>query len=164
MPKRVSLKGKGADIFFGDFTPTSPESPAADSAASPTPTAGQVAAEPATAPTPVASSERSVRPRTHARTQTTSSDSDADSSARVRLAMKEALHRKLQLKQRLASYTFRFRPEELDQLEQILAGLERGNGQKPSKNDVIRLALLWLLADYEEHRDASILAQVLARS
>src|SRR5205814_1813206 len=86
----------------------------------------------------------STRARTHART-------DADVSARVRLAMREDLHRKLQAKQRLTSYTFRFRPEELDHLDRVVAQLEQGNGQKPSKNDLVRLALMWLLEDYHEN-------------
>ena len=82
----------------------------------------------------------------------------------MRTAMRAELHKKLQAKQRLASYTFRFRPEELDELEQVLGELEGLVGQKPSKNDLVRLALLWLLADYRENTDVSVLTQVLARS
>jgi hypothetical protein len=167
MPKRVSLKGRGADIFFGDGAP--PTGPPND----PSPPAEAMAPEspPTSPPREKPASQRldtSVRARVHARTDAGTqahgeAGTDAAASERVRLAMRDELHRKLQQKHRLASYTFRFRPDELDQLEGVLGKLERGDGQKPSKNDVVRLALLWLLADYEEHRDASVLAQVLAR-
>jgi hypothetical protein len=159
MAKRVSLKGKGADIFFGDYTPAA----AATHSPAPTEQAGVTAPPPPPQPSPKPSSRSqrqgnaSTRARVHART-------DADISARVRTAMRADLLKKLQQKQRLASYTFRFRPEELDRLDQVVAGLEPGNGQRPSKNDLVRLGLLWLLADYEENGDASVLAQVLARS
>jgi hypothetical protein len=159
MPKRVSLKGKGADIFFGDFTPTASATPS---------TAASEQVEVPVSPTPSQNrakpssrshrrEDASVRARTHART-------DADVGARVRTAMRAELLKKLRQKQRLASYTFRFRPEELDRLDQVVSALESGNGQRPSKNDLVRLGLLWLLADYEDNGDASVLAQVLARS
>ena len=158
MPRRVSLKGKGADIFFGDYTPEagSPAGPKPEASAPP-PAAPEPSAErgaPSGAPEP--KGRASTRARVHARTQ-------ADIGARVRTAMRDELHKKLQLKQRLTSSTFRFRPEELDRLDRIVGELEQGNGQRPSKNDLVRLGLLWLLADYEEHRDGSVLAQVLTR-
>jgi hypothetical protein len=157
MPKRVSLKGKGADIFFGDYSPTRDQPP---TDASPPDEPGVEASSPPEArpdsPPEVSEVRASARARTHAR-------SDASTSAGVRTTMRIELHKKLQAKQRLASYTFRFRPEELDELEQVLGEIEGLVGQKPSKNDLVRLALLWLLADYRENTDVSVLIQVLAR-
>ena len=160
MPKRVSLKGKGADIFFGDSLPSPSPNSASDE-----PAQAATSSPPPTAATPrtsdghqaEASTRTSARARTHAR-------AGADTSARVRTAMKEELHRKLRAKQRLASYTLRFRPDELEELEQVLAEIGPATIQKPSKNDLVRLGLMWLLADYRENGDESVLVQVLARS
>lgn len=161
MPKRVSLKGRGADIFFGDYTPPESPNPAGQAPQPPAPAPNDAAAQPI--------SDAGVHARTRApkrasTLQCSAPPSDAETSARVRTAMREGLHKKLQTKQRLASFTFRFRPEELDELDRVAGELNRTAGQKTSKNDLVRLALLWLLADYQESGDASVLAQVLART
>jgi hypothetical protein len=76
----------------------------------------------------------------------------------------ESLYQHLQMKQRLASSTFRFRPEELAEMDKVYAQLASVYPGKVSKNDLVRLAVRWLLADYEENGEESTLAQVLARA
>lgn len=72
----------------------------------------------------------------------------------------ERLRQKLRTKQHLSSYTFRFRPEELEQLDQLVAELNQARASKLSKNDLVRLALGWLLTDYEEYGQASLVVEV----
>src|SRR6185503_15442303 len=75
-------------------------------------------------------------------------------------SMVDRLRQKLRTKQHLSSYTFRFRPEELEQLDQLVAELNQSRTSKLSKNDLARLAVSWLLADYEERGQASLIAEV----
>jgi hypothetical protein len=72
----------------------------------------------------------------------------------------ERLRQKLRTKQHLSSYTFRFRPEELEQLDQLVGELNHTRTSKLSKNDLVRLALGWLLTDYEEYGQASLVVEV----
>jgi hypothetical protein len=78
-------------------------------------------------------------------------------------AMADRLRQKLRTKQHLSSYTFRFRPEELEQLDQLVAELNQSRTSKLSKNDLARLAVSWLLADYEERGQASLIVEVTSR-
>jgi hypothetical protein len=72
----------------------------------------------------------------------------------------DRLRQKLRTKQHLSSYTFRFRPEELEQLDQLVAELNLTRSTKLSKNDLVRLALGWLLIDYEEYGPESLVVEV----
>ena len=75
----------------------------------------------------------------------------------------EGLYRQLQTKQHLASQTFRFHPEELAALDAASGKLKGPGARGLSKNDLVRLGLNWLLADYEQNGEESVLAQVHAR-
>ena len=99
----------------------------------------------------------STHARTHARKQI---DTQAQDKRRHEI---ETLYRQLQSKKHLSSYTFRYRPEELDELESVFTQIERDNPGKVSRNDIARLALNALLEDYRANGDASTLAQVLTR-
>jgi hypothetical protein len=72
----------------------------------------------------------------------------------------DRLRQKLRTKQHLSSYTFRFRPEELEHLDRLVAELNLTRSTKLSKNDLVRLALGWLLTDYEEHGPESLVVEV----
>ena len=96
-----------------------------------------------------------VRARTDARTRASRS---APSGQVV-----ERLRQKLQARQHLTSYTFRFRAEELEQLDGLVAELNRDRAVKLSKNDLIRVALGWLLVDYDEYGSESLVAEVTRR-
>lgn len=72
----------------------------------------------------------------------------------------ERLRQKLTTKHHLASYSFRFQAAELAQLDQLLAELNKSRTAKLSKNDLVRLALNWLLADHEEHGQTSLAVEV----
>jgi hypothetical protein len=72
----------------------------------------------------------------------------------------DRLRQKLRTKQHLSSYTFRFRPEELEHLDRLVAELNLTRSTKLSKNDLVRLALGWLLTDYEEYGPESLVVEV----
>ncbi|MSQ24465.1 MAG: hypothetical protein EXR58_07985 [Chloroflexi bacterium] len=133
MPKRISLQGKGVDLFF----PSAAEDPARARSES----SGPADAAPQHAP----SATRSIM---HARTHPTSADD---------------LLRALSAKQRLASSTFRFQPDELERLDVIVDELSHAHPRRISKNDLVRLGLLWLLADYEADPDQSLVGRLLTR-
>lgn len=103
-------------------------------------------------PKPARQADAPVRARTHAPKQVTNSP--------ARPAVIEQLRQKLRVKQHLTSYTFRFRAEELEQLDQLVAELNQTRTSKLSKNDLVRLALAWLLTDHEEYGAASLVREV----
>src|SRR5947209_1619371 len=67
----------------------------------------------------------STHARTHARKQTDTQAQQAQHEKRRNEI--ETLYRQLQSKKHLSSYTFRYRPEELDELESIFTQIERDN-------------------------------------
>jgi hypothetical protein len=74
-----------------------------------------------------------------------------------------SLHHKLKSRHHLSSYTFRFRFEELEALAKLDTKIEKSHPQKMSKNDLVRLGVNWLLEDYEQNGEQSMLACILAR-
>lgn len=110
-------------------------------------------------PTPKTQEEKKPEEITHART-------DARTHARIDASMQsdlaESLYRKLQLKHHLSSYTFRYRLEELEALRKLDEKFKKSHPNKISKNDLVRIGVNWLLEDYEENGDTSMLARILA--
>jgi len=80
------------------------------------------------------------------------------------ISIEEELRDQVLIKKHLSSFTFRFRPEELEALERITDDVNRNGRYKTSKNDVIRLALNWLLRDHQDNRENSMLVKVLTRT
>jgi len=93
-----------------------------------------------------------VHARTHARID-----------ASLEVDHTESLYRKLQQKHHLSSYTFRYRLEELEALKKLDEKLEKSHPNKLSKNDLVRVGVNWLLEDYEQNGESSMLARILAR-
>ena len=107
--------------------------------------------------------------RTEATTEASPGRGDASAPMRARTRAPKAgpssvvvdrLRQKLQTKQHLSSYTFRFRAEELEQLDRLVDELNHSRTAKLSKNDLVRLALGWLLTDYEEYGPESLVVEV----
>ena len=73
----------------------------------------------------------------------------------------DELRRRVSAKRHLSSFTFRFRANELEELDLVVDELNQDDDLKVSKNDAVRTALNWLLADYKLHKDDSVLARVL---
>lgn len=75
----------------------------------------------------------------------------------------ETLFRKMQNNRYLTANTFRFRPEELEELNKLFDKLDKSHPKKVTKNDLMRVALNWLLEDYKNNEGESLLAKILAR-
>jgi hypothetical protein len=86
------------------------------------------------------------------------------SAQRPESAVIDDLYRSLQQKQRLASSTFRFQPDELAELDAVASEVSQAAAGKISKNDVVRLALNRLLSDYRENNEQSTLRKVVKRT
>jgi hypothetical protein len=179
--KRVSLKGKGAELFFGDYPePPSPapagsagvdaaEVPARSNAA--TPAAARAASEntaPEVTATETATAAPGRPPRRRSASQLVSIgkrsnliDSklaragDSDEKEEV-----EAIRRVVKRPGREVSFV-RLTPEEKGELAEVVYTYKR-QGQKTTENEINRIAINALLADHRANGEQSILAKVLA--
>ncbi|HEY8310520.1 MAG TPA: hypothetical protein VIG47_08190 [Gemmatimonadaceae bacterium] len=160
--KRVSLKGKGADLFFGDFVSEGAElSPLSDQVL-PTSDDGAVPAEPlaqepsiehASAPSSKRVSTRESRePRTHASNHASTLASQSDHVDAIRKVVKRPGKEVVYV---------RLTPEEKGQLADVVYTYKR-QGVRTSDNELGRIAINGLLADYQENGEGSLLAKVLA--
>jgi hypothetical protein len=111
-------------------------------------------------PTPKTQEEKKTLASTPVNTHTRT-HAPIDASTKTDLA--ESLYRKLQQKHHLSSYTFRYRLEELEALRKLDEKLQKSHPNTMSKNDLVRIAVNWLLEDYEHNGDTSMLARILAR-
>jgi hypothetical protein len=183
--KRVSLKGKGADLFFGDYSPNQPavtEVPPDDapvSVATPSDLAGQPAPiasadttpESTTQPTPetTPAPSHSQRPtRAHTRATSTGTRKPASTLASKPTSTPRdthdetiaAIRRTVRTVGKEVSFV-RMTPEEKALLTDIVYSYKR-QGQKTSETEINRIAINAILLDYQEHGEQSVLARVLA--
>jgi hypothetical protein len=172
MPKRVSVKGRGADLFFGDDR-TNPE-PITD-VESAAPVAQLLDAESTAsreATTPDAAAAEAMVPRDATKPTTrrksprptvnTNGVGHPSPAALVPVDANavEAIRQVLKIPGREVSYV-RLTPEEKGRLSDIVYTYKR-QGQKTSETEINRIALNYLLLDYHEHGEQSVLARVLA--
>ena len=179
MAKRVSLKGKGADLFFGDYDPTQRSQTTADDAeeaiSAPTDGAPAVPVPPAVDAQPLPSADRPTttkrtRIQTTRRTQPAATEDEASDAASNHASMLainenerevvEAIRKVVKAPGREVSFV-RLTAEEKAQLADIVYTYKR-QGQKTSETEINRIAINYILADYHEHGERSILARVLA--
>jgi hypothetical protein len=80
-----------------------------------------------------------------------------------RTSFEQELREQVLIKRHLSSFTFRFQLEELEALDRVTDEINQNGRHKTSKNDVIRLALNWLLKEYEVKKEDSMLTKVLNR-
>jgi hypothetical protein len=176
MARRVSVKGKGADLFFGEYSPATSPEPERDA---PTPNdASMVSDHSTTAPehaaatvdpatesvsqaaslvAPPARVQRTKRLNGHASTlaSTPSSQlavSDAGVIETIRKIVKDP--------GKEVSFV-RLSPTEKGHLADIVYTYKR-QGVKTSENEINRIAVNYLIDDYRQHGERSILAQVIA--
>jgi hypothetical protein len=174
--KRVSLKGKGAELFFGDYEP--PNQPVPDAVDATDAPAPDLADSPAPAlqaredVLPEATAEPAPQPRTPAkpsRRRSTPAPAERASNGAAELASTlaspddefiAAVRKVVKSPGKEVSFT-RLTPEEKSQLADIVYTYKR-QGQKTSENEINRIAINSLLLDYKENGQHSILARVLA--
>ncbi len=183
MAKRVSLKGKGADLFFGDYPPPSPPAPAdeADGVAPADPGAEPdvsrppaMAAEttddatpllapeavppsPARARTPRRPAEQPPEPSKLARKRVSELASNPANDEDERI---EAIRQVVKTPGREVSFV-RLSPGEKGELADVVYTYKR-QGLKTTETEINRIAINSLLADYRTNGEQSVLAKVLA--
>ena len=150
MSERISIAGKGKELFFGgDDEPranseTNPPEMAAthaDTQQPPNP-ASQQPSEPATMPPSAHGATRAVEP-------------PFDDSALVR-RLRDQLDEEHNL-----HYSYRFTREEIEALRDAVYELEAKRSLRVTRNDIVRLGLEWIINDYKTRGKDSLLVRVM---
>jgi hypothetical protein len=186
-PKRVSLKGKGADIFFGDYAPPSSESVTEEAPAVVAPTPDLEPAEPAsTAPSPSIPADHESATGQSERLQASKQETTlaskpsrkragrppskqasegVGSASGVTPAFAEIADAVWVSVDAPATITnsFRYTEAELSAVADTLYELSRPRGTRLTKQDIARLGLNVVLDDYRRRGPASLLGQLAAR-
>lgn len=164
-PKRVSIKGRGSDLFFGDgaaaltttnMSQSEPIVPSGDQSTQP-PASLQASSSSSKQASNIASKQASNQTR-----RSIPSPVHGDSSILAADASLASILEGMNGRAAIAN-TFRFTEEELARLEDVIYALTKSQRSKFSRQDVIRLGLNLALWDYEARGDASLLAQAAAR-
>jgi len=153
--RRISLKGKGADLFFGDYTPGVGEAASPPEQMVQSPTAAAEVAELVPFPEHIAVPERK---------RASAADGKQASKRASTLATQENIVetiRKTVKRPGKEVVYVRLTPEEKGQLADVVYTYKR-QGIRTSDNELGRIAINSLLADYQEHGEESLLAKVLA--
>lgn len=191
MPKRVSLKGKGADIFFGEYgqdtvsaaaPPVEAQSPAPMTSDNDISKASNPASTLASsAERHLASNHRAVaitedvekprRPRPSTR-RTTATEvtppTEYPNESQAMLASELVFYRDQLIEQirktvkvpgREVSY-IRLTPEEKAQLAKMVYGF-RSRGKKTTENEINRIAVNFMILDYQANGEDSLLVKVI---
>jgi hypothetical protein len=184
--KRVSLKGKGADLFFGGDPPAEPDTTAVDGAgeAAVQPSAAghdeaaDTAASPTTSPPNRPPARRTPGQRRHIRddrekpgdmSPATDDVAVAETTAPAAASLSrdtagaetvERIRKTVKEIGREVAFT-RLSPVEKGRLADIVYTYKR-LGVKTSENEINRIAINLMLRDYELHGEQSVLARVLA--
>jgi hypothetical protein len=177
MPKRVSVKGKGADLFFGDFDPVDaatqpvPEVSENGQSSDPLPESAPDAAA-ATALEPQASTGKTAVKQSRIKPASQRASSVASQQAKQSVSELasvlanaesetiDAIRKVVKVQGREVSF-IRLTPEEKGQVSDIVYTYKR-QGQKTTENQINRIAINYLMHDYHERGEQSVLARVLA--
>lgn len=164
-PKRVSIKGRGSDLFFGDGAAalTAPNTSQSESIASSGDQSTQAQASLQTSsPSSKQANNIASKQASHQARRSTPSPVHGASSSLAADASLASILEGMSGRAAIAN-TFRFTEEELARLEDVIYALTKSQRSKFSRQDVIRLGLNLALWDYEARGDASLLAQAAAR-
>ena len=155
MPKRASVKGMGADIFFGgEPAPAAPEE-LSDEAENPV--ADQEQSAPPAPIRPLRPAEE--RQPARARASTLASEQ----ASRLAAASDETIdiiRRAVKVAGKEVSFV-RLTVEEKAQLADIVYTYKR-QGKKTTENEINRIAVNYMIADYKANGERSVLARVIA--
>ncbi len=179
MAKRVSLKGKGADIFFGEYAPTeSVPTPATESEAAKT--------EPVAAQQSPPAEQRRARPKTRTDASQPEQQPEGPHPSALRPASESAGHGDTTMPRHRGamtpdidetmvetirravrvvgkeSATHRITKEERDLLAEIIYTYGR-QGIRTSVNEIARIGINYLCRDYQENGSRSLLDRVLRK-
>ncbi len=144
MSERFSIKGKGAELFYGDAPDNRPTPPVPDAARQ---TDSVLSSKTDRQP------DRKTESKTARQTDIPpGGDQSGDVVRRLREILADAhpVHN-----------TFRYSQSVLDAVRDIVYELEVKRGVKTSRNDVMRLGLSWIIDDYHSRGAGSLLVAVL---
>jgi hypothetical protein len=165
MSGRVSIKGQGADIFFGEAGVEGADNPRQDM----TPVPDQDR-DPEQVLSPPLESKPAGKAAGQAASQQDSLPASKQDSQQAGLAREGAGHlsastrrklRDLLERQHRTHNTYRYHDDELAAVRDIVYELEVRRGMKVTRNDVMRAALLWTIEDYQNRGEDSCLMQLL---
>jgi len=158
-PKRVSVQGKGADLFFGDLQAPEPvpEQP------------GDEQGMPVEAPTPQALEQTNPSTPPDERSEQAQASKHASNGADgseqnelISSVILDAIWRDL-AEQATVTNAFRYTHEELGQLTDAIYELGKEHGTRVTKQEVARLGLNAILTDYQIRGADSLLSTFIAR-
>lgn len=156
MTKRVSISGQGADIFFGEAgSATDAQKPSA-----------QETRRETTRTSPSISHESKTDSKPARQMASQSDSKTARQLSILRDPLDEATKRQLLdllAREHRTHNTFRYGQEELDAVRDIVYEMEVRRGVKISRNDVMRLALNYLIEDYRAQGDDSIIVRLFRK-
>jgi len=174
--KRVSLKGKGADLFFGDYAPDQPlagptaaDAPSSfDAASAEVSPDGALTETASLAPAPTDATVTPVPPARKRSARSTVSPSLAMSLdgelasvlASIQYDDVELIRKVVKSPGREVSFV-RLSPEEKGELADLVHAYKR-QGVKTTETEINRIAINFLLADHRANGEGSVLAKVLA--
>ena len=145
MSSRISIKGKGAELFFGGGDVL--ESPSSRDETSARKTDSVLAGK--------TDSKKASMPESKTARHTEVAPGEPQSSAVLR-TLREAL-----LEEHPVNNSFRYSQESLDAVRDIAYELEVMRHLKTSRNDIMRLGLAWIIDDYRAKGADSVLVAVL---
>lgn len=150
--------GQGMNAFFTPSSPPPPQTLPKKQKQRKKDKAGRASKHARTQP----ASRQKTKPASTQTSKDTSTQIRTDASVHARVL--DELRRVIVNKKHLSSFTFRFKSEELEALDQVSEEIShQATGQRISKNDIVRLSLNWLLQDYEKNKQTSVLARVLTQ-
>jgi hypothetical protein len=165
MSGRVSIKGHGADIFFGDAPDKRVDMQALETAGAEAPlvssrrsksaskTAGQPESQLQSQPASQLESQPARQLASMPAPPIQEVVGSLGSSTKRRL-------RELLEREHRTHNTHRYHQDELDAVRDIVYELDVQYGAKVSRNDVVRAALLWAIEDYRERGEHSLLVEL----
>ena len=168
MARRVSMKGKGADLFFGEDAPK-PLQPTLEPATPPASTPPETATQASESASMHAvlqarkqeSKKASLPVSKPARTQAHAAATQPATPAPADDAL-QAIWNDV-ASQASITNSFRYTTHDLTRLGDILYEVSKRHGVKLTKQDVARLGLNLVLWDFETQGDASLLSQFALR-
>jgi hypothetical protein len=162
MSERISIRGKGAELFFGDDPTPNPERPPVRNSV--VPDARQTDSMQASKTADQQDRQTAdQQDRQTARKQDSKTDSKIARQTDITVWALELIERLVDAMSQShpVHNTFRYTQHDLDRLRDIIYELEVKRHIKTSRNDVMRLALAWILDDYREHGADSLIVTVL---
>ncbi len=150
MNERFSIKGKGAELFYGGL---SQDAPLGEQT-----TARKKDNVPSDKP---ASTQARLQDSKTARVQESNIPSTPTTPATNPPAHAVRKLREALLEDHPVNNTFRYSQESLDALRDVVYELEVRRDLKTSRNDIMRLGLAWIVDDYRANGANSLLVAVL---